>query len=138
MLRFTYAVPQPPSSTMLMPSTRTSLFCDGMPLMVMEMAERHWVKSRLRFVSWTPGSVPSIPKMSRPLVGMLAMSSRVSVDRRALSATWTGVISDVIVTVSDTPPICRPSLPRSRTSVDNRLMSATFRVLKLASSTARE
>ena len=120
-------MPQPPSSTMLMPSTRTSLFCDGMPLMVIEIAERHWVKSRLRLVSWTPGRMPSMPKMSRPLVGMFAMSSSVSVDRRELSATWTGVTSDVIVTVSVTPPICSVSLPRSRTSVDSRSMSATFR-----------
>ena len=31
-----------------------------------------------------------MPKMSRPLVGIAAMSSWVSVDRLELSATWTG------------------------------------------------
>ena len=79
-----------------------------------------------------------MPKMSRPLLGIAAMSSWVSVDRLELSATWTGVTSEVIVTVSVTPPICSPSFPRSRTSVDSSAMSATFRVLKLASSTASE
>ena len=73
--------------------------------------------------------------MSRPFVWMFAISSTVMVDRRELSATCTGVTSEVTETISLTAPTSSVSLPRSRVSDDNRLMSETVSVLKLASST---
>ena len=135
MFRLTNAVPQPPSSTMFRPSTRTSLLCDGIPLIVIEIADLHCAKSRFRLVSCTPGRIARRPYMSRPFVWMFAISSTVIVDRRELSATCTGVTSEVTETISLTVPTSSVSLPRSRVSDDNRLMSETVTVLKLASST---
>ena len=65
---------------------------------------------------------------------MFAMSSTVIVLRRELSATCTGVTSEVTDTSSVIPPTSSASLPRSRISAERRLMSPTDSGLKLASS----
>ena len=74
--------------------------------------------------------------MSRPFVWMFAISSSVMVIAaravRDLHGRHLGGDRDGL----GHRPTSSVSLPRSRTSVDNRLMSATVSALKLASSTA--
>ena len=106
--------------------------------MVIEIADRHCAKSRFRFVSWTPGRIAIKPNTSRPFVWMFVRSSSVSVVLRELSTVWTGVTSEVTETVSLIAPICSVSLPRSRVSAADRLMSATASALKPGSSTFSE
>src|SRR3954468_12046778 len=73
--------------------------------------------------------------MSRPFIWMFCRSSPVTVLRRALSATCTGVTLDVTVSVSVSAPTCSVTLPRSRISALDSAMSAIDTGLKLVSST---
>src|SRR6476660_791982 len=65
---------------------------------------------------------------------MFFRSSPVTVLRRALSATCTGVTSDVTVRVSVSAPTSSLSFPKSRISAADSAMSATLIGLKLVSS----
>ena len=125
MFRFTYAVPQPPSSTMFDPVDADVLVLRRHAVDGDEMADRHCAKSRFRLVSWTPGRMASSPKMSRPFIWMFAMSSTVIVaapravgnlNRRDL-----GRDRDGLRDAAD----LQTSLPRSRISGGKRLISAT-------------
>src|SRR3954466_3358773 len=66
---------------------------------------------------------------------MFFRSSPVTVLRRLLSATCTGVTSDVTNTFSVSAPTCRVTLPRSRISELDSAMSSIVTGLKLVSST---
>ena len=94
----------PSSSTTLTPSTMTFLALFGMPLIVMAPIDVHVEKSRLRFVSWTPGTTVSRPNRSRPFIWMFVSCSAVTVAMRVLVAVCTTAVSAVTVTDSESWP----------------------------------